>query len=274
MKLYSIIIKKKIMKKILLTVCAMVALSMNSFAQSVADKVEGEYSGDLDVSLISAEDPTEISPLPTSASKIIIEKVTDTSVILKLNNLILGGEMFVGNVVLENIDLDDTTPIAINAKRDIEITAGDPDFEIDGEVVDENAWIGPAVTLACGGTIPVDLESTVTTIDADDSLKVKINIDISAALGYNVAVAFKGAKPTTVTSVGVEKSSETIKVYMNSNEELVVLGLNEETSYVIYNITGTPVKQGNTSGIVSTSSLHKGIYLIKVNQTTLKFVKK
>jgi aminopeptidase N len=64
-------------------------------------------------------------------------------------------------------------------------------------------------------------------------------------------------------------------IYPNpAKDELFVSGLKKQTDYRIYTADGRLVKKGNTEKKIDISSLAKGVYLITIEQTNFKFVKK
>ncbi len=67
-------------------------------------------------------------------------------------------------------------------------------------------------------------------------------------------------------------SFENLSLYPNpSNGSFYINGLNDIEFYKIYNLTGSLIQTGLSSGEINTS-LSKGIYIIEINQTTLKLI--
>lgn len=100
------------------------------------------------------------------------------------------------NFVLKNFVLvvgDDAMPVGNIAVNDIEVAA-DGTFTFNGGIAlaagddpayAEDDWGGPAITMMCGGSVPVDMNGRFI---GDDHIVVYISIDIADFVGYPVEV--------------------------------------------------------------------------------------
>lgn len=74
-----------------------------------------------------------------------------------------------------------------------------------------------------------------------------------------------------------ELSSKNIKLYPNPATDTIQLkGLNENVNYEVYSILGNPVLKGQVGEFdtINISKLQTGVYMIKIEDTTLKFIKR
>ena len=181
---------------------------------------------------------------------IIVEHNTDGTYKLALNNFVLGGEIQVGNIVLDGITVTESNGIkCFQTKQDILITAGE------GE---EEDWLGPAL-----GAIPVSLTGMINA----EELYCTIDIDMSETLGQIINVVF-GKNFTaveytdnlivTIDGESTEPQETTIIVEQNANGTYK-LALN---NFVL----GDMIQVGNIvlDGITVTES--NGIKNFTVNQ--------
>ncbi len=141
---------------------------------------------------------------------IIVEQNADGTYKLALNNFTLGGEVMVGNIVLDNIVATEENGIKnFQVNQEIFITAGDDSNEF---------WMGPML-----GAIPVSITGKM---DAE-KLYCTIDIDMSEMLGQMINVVFgEEDKVTSIENIAVENGSD-----------------------VIYDLTGRKVDAITTTGI-------------------------
>ena len=162
-----------------------------------------EYTDNLIVTINDeSTDPQETT--------IFVEHNTDGTYKLALNNFTLGGEILVGNIVLDGITATEENGIkSFQTNQEIFITAGEGN---------EEDWLGPML-----GAIPVSLKGKM---DAE-RLFCNIDIDMSGSLGQVINVVFGDEKAvTSIENIAVE---------------------NNET--VIYDLTGRKVDAITTAGI-------------------------
>ena len=163
-----------------------------------------EYTDNLVVTI----DGESTEPQETT---IIVEQNADGTYKLALNNFTLGGEVMVGNIVLDNIVATEENGIkSFQTNQEIFITAGEGN--------EEDYWLGPDL-----GAIPVSLTGKM---DAE-KLYCTIDIDMSELLDQMINVVF--GEEDKVTSI----------------EDITV----ENGANVIYDLTGRKVDAITTAGI-------------------------
>ena len=147
------------MKKFLLTMAvALTALFATAQTKTYTDN------------LVVAIDGESTEPQETTIS---VAENADGTYCLTLNNFVLGGEIKVGNTVVDNIQATDKHGIKEFATlQNINITAGE------GNADD---WLGPLL-----GEVPVDIKGKMT----DEKLYCTIDIDMSATLEQVIYVTF------------------------------------------------------------------------------------
>ena len=162
-----------------------------------------EYTDNLVVTI----DGESTDPQETT---IIVEQNANGTYKLALNNFVLGGEIQVGNIVLDNITTTESNGIkSFQTSQDIFITAGEGN---------EEDWLGPQL-----GAIPVSLTGKM---DAE-KLYCTIDIDMSDLLGQIINVVFGEEKAVTnIENITVENGAK-----------------------VIYDLTGRKVDAITTAGI-------------------------
>ena len=236
-------------------------------AVELKDRVVGDFSGNMVITIIAGDNEPVVAPPAPAIVKIAED---GDAFLLALNNFLFeedGLALFVGNIAVSGITITDGASISINAEKDIEITEGDADFEYDGNPVD--LWMGPIITEQCGGFIPITLAGNI----EGEMAKMTIDIDATEGLGMIISVKFEGTNPTISNEI-VSRNAR-IDVYTSEDAStLYVKGLESETPYILYNMLGTKVGAGIASDAISISSLSKGVYFIKLNNKTAKFIKK
>lgn len=185
-----------LMKKILLTMF-MAVTTMFAMAQTKT------YTEDLVVT--TNGESTE--PQQTTIS---VEQNANGTYTLALNNFVLGGMIQVGNIVIEDITVEENNNIkSFTVDQNIIITAGE------GNADD---WLGPQL-----GEVPVKLTGKMN----DEHLYCTIDIDMSEMFGQIINVVFGSEdNVTSIDSINAENSAK-----------------------VIYDITGRRVNEITTAGI-------------------------
>ena len=147
-----------LMKKFLLTLAvALTALFATAQTTSYTDNLVVTIDGE-------STDPQETT--------IYVENNADGTFNLSLNQFVLGEEIPVGNIVVENITATGNKVKTFAVSQNITIAAGD-------ENVDD--WLGPML-----GEVPVELSGKMT----DEKLYCTIDIDMSELLGQIIKVTF------------------------------------------------------------------------------------
>ena len=147
------------MKKFLLTMAvALTALFATAQTKTYTDN------------LVVTIDGESTEPQETTIS---VAENADGTYCLSLNNFVLGGEIKVGNIVVDNIQATDKHGIKEFATlQNINITAGEGNAD---------EWLGPLL-----GEVPVDIKGKMT----DEKLYCTIDIDMSATLEQVIYVTF------------------------------------------------------------------------------------
>ena len=104
-----------------------------------------------------------------------VETLDNGNINFVLKNFVLGGAMPIGNIVVENIDVAADNSFSFNGG--IELAEGDASVS--------PYWLGPDITEACEGSVPLDLSGQFM---GDDNVVVYISIDIADFIGYPVEV--------------------------------------------------------------------------------------
>lgn len=149
----------------------------------IADKWVGNYTGLLEVAMISAtgEQAGAFDPVQTT---IPVTKNANGTLNFTLENLALtsdGETMYIGNVSLTNIAAGEP----LKASQQVVLQNGTSPADAD--------WMAEMVNTLCGGSVPVQLEGSLGAQIAG----LVINIDISSAVGYNVQCSFRALRYAT-----------------------------------------------------------------------------
>ena len=260
------------MKKNLLAFFAMaIALvcSTTLSAVELKDRVLGDFTGNMVITITVNDGEPVVNP---PASTIVTVTETEGVFGLNLKNFLFienENPFFVGNIDLDGVIIQkEGDKITINVEKGIAITAGDDDFEYEG--YPEPIWLGPEITEACE-EIPIILSGII----EGQTAKMTIEIDITEAMGMFISVQFEGTNPDVTLVSNEIASAAGINILASADgSALYVKGLETETAYTIYNVLGSVVASGTVSDVINSSSLAKGVYLIKVGGKTVKFIKK
>ena len=114
---------------------------------------------------------------------VVVETLDNGNINFVLKNFVLGGVMPIGNITVNNISVADDNTFVFNGG--IELTEGD-------ETVSDS-WLGPSITEACEGSVPLDLSGKFI---GEDKVVVYISIDIAEFVGYPVEVHLGYARAT------------------------------------------------------------------------------
>mgnify|MGYP001143230908 FL=1 len=81
---------------------------------------------------------------------------------------------------------------------------------------------------------------------------------------------------TVDAGLGVDNISlNTIRLHPNPTSDIINISGNfSELSFIVYDLLGKKIFKGNTSRIIDTSKLEKGIYLIEFSSSNQKAVRK
>lgn len=224
-------------KKLLSTILAFmaIAVSLPTYAQ-ISQEAKGVYSGQLIISL----DGSAGDPLPEN---VYLTDDDDTHVTLQIKNFSFA-MMQLGDITVPEVELQkDGKTINLLPKT----------VDIDLNMI---------------GKVKVSLEQS-TIINN----KLVLSLGVTPYQGdLDIHVGFDG----TNTSTGIYDVSSENKptVYYDATTGSIVVKGAENLKYEIYNLTGMQTMTGIiTSENINVSNLTKGIYLIKIGNNTVKFIK-
>ena len=100
---------------------------------------------------------------------VVVETLDNGNINFVLKNFMLGGSIAVGNIAVNDIEVATDGTFAFNGG--IELTEGDATVS--------ESWLGPSITEACKGSVPLDLSGKF--ID-EGHIIVYIFIDIALSL--------------------------------------------------------------------------------------------
>lgn len=231
-------------KDLLLVMVAFIAVLIPSIAHAqVSHEAAGIYNGTLTVS----QDGSVLGK--PSNENVHLTITDDTHVTLSIKNF----SFFIGG-----------SPIPLG---DITI----PEVELQKEEATIN--ILPKVvklTLQLVGEVTVHLEASTI-----KNQQLELALGVETAPPYPemyIDVTFSGAN----TSTGIADVSNDNKptVYYDTTTGSIITKGAENLKYEIYNLTGVQTMAGiATSDNINVSNLTKGIYLIKIGNSTVKFIK-
>lgn len=230
-------------KKLLTAIIAFIAITMSSSAYAqVSQKAAGTYAGTLEVYMM---EPNKI-PLGSSAENIYLTSTDANHVTLEIRNFSfpLVGEL--GDIVIPDVALEEEGDVINILPKTVKIT-----LKVVGEV---NVILN---------------KSTI----KDKEITLSLNVETTPPYpDMYIYVDFKGTMNTTgISDVTLNKPT----VYYNPSIDAIMVQGAENQKYDIFNVTGMQILSGvlNTEE-VSVSTLSRGLYLIKIGNTTVKFIKK
>ena len=106
---------------------------------------------------------------------VVVETLDNGNINFVLKNFVLGGVMPIGNIAVNDIAVAGDNTFVFNGG--IELTEGDATVS--------ESWLGPSITEACEGSVPLDLSGKFI---GEDHIIVYISIDIADFVGYPVEV--------------------------------------------------------------------------------------
>lgn len=229
-------------QKLLKTMIALIAIVMPGLSYAQSQTAEGIYNGTLSVKLgpIDAGSSTE---------NVYLIAENDNHIRLEIRNFKFstgeGDPLELGDIIIPNAELQQNGNTIIILPTDAQVTL-------------------PEI-----GTVNVHLnQSTIT----DKNLALTLSVQVPD-LPLPVTVGFEGIK---TGGVGIyDANVEKPKVYYNSATNSLIVKNVENQKYDIYNITGMQILSGTLNAEeINVSNLSKGIYLIKIGNNTVKFIKK
>lgn len=236
-------------KKLLKTMIALIAIAVPSISYAQSQEAVGTYNGQLTVSI-----QTDPEGEPT----------------------ILG-----------------------SSKEDVKIEAGKDDSHIKLVIEDFKFSMGPGIDIPIG-TIEVPeielqkSENTITLLPKstpiDDlpvgpvTVNLKLSTIINQKLNLTLSVVTEDfAVPIDVTFEGTKTggsgthdiTAERPNVYYDAEGDILIVQGAENQKYEIYNVAGVQTLSGViTTDQINVSALSRGLYLAKIGNSTVKFIKK
>ena len=239
-RLKRIIMKQKLLKVMI----AFIAIVMPNLSYAQSQEAAGTYNGTLGVKVggMPAGDSTEdIYIIAEDANHIRLE-------IRNFKFSVGGSTIELGDIIIPSVELQkDGNTIVLLPKEDVKVNLPDPI-----------------------GEVSVDLNRS-TIVDKGISLILVVKTTYPAQL--IVDVTFEG---TQTSGSGIQSTTtEKPVVYYNAEIDALIVEGAENQKYNIYNITGVQTLSGilNTKEI-NVTALQRGIYLIKIGDNTVKFIKK
>lgn len=224
-------------KKLLSTILAFmaIALSLPTYAQ-ISQEAKGVYSGQLIITV----DGGEADPIQEN---VYLTDEDDTHVTLQIKNFSFA-TLQLGDITVQGVELQkDGNTINLLPKT----------VDIDLKII---------------GKVKVSLEQS-TIINN----QLVLSLGVSPYGGdLDIHVGFEG----TNTSTGIYDVSTENKptVYYDATTGSIVVKGAENLKYEIFNLTGVQTMTGViASENINVSNLTKGIYLIKIGNNTVKFIK-
>lgn len=227
------------MKKVLLSVLVMLFALVTT---SYADDIYGSYKGTINV-MVSGQ-----SMEPATDKEAIITKDANGTVTLSIKQFKFLAFDFGDKIVVPGLEAEEEGTNLTIFPNDTPVT------------IDLGAPLNNVDITVNEGAV------------AEKVLKLQLTIITAVPVaGTIVEVAFEGTK--VGSSAISSATSQKLNVYADGNQ-VEVKGIEGAANYAIYNIAGNMVKQGYTAGNINVSTLSNGIYLLKMNGTTMKFVKR
>lgn len=226
-------------QKLLKVMIAFIAIVMPNLSYAQSQEAAGTYNGTLGVKVGGM-------PAGDSTEDIYIIAEDDNHIRLEIRNF----KFSVGSsaIVIPSVELQkDGNTIVLLPKEDVKVNLPDPI-----------------------GEVSVDLNRS-TIVDKEISLILVVETTYPAQL--IVDVTFEG---TQTSGSGIQSTTtEKPVVYYNAEIDALIVEGAENQKYNIYNITGVQTLSGilNTKEI-NVTALQRGIYLIKIGDNTVKFIKK
>lgn len=230
-------------QKLLKVMIALIAIVMPSLSHAQSQEAAGTYNGTLGITVGGL-------PAGETTEDIYIIAEDDNHIRLEIRNFkfsVGGSTIELGDIIIPNTELQKDGNTIVLLPIDVKVILPDPI-----------------------GEVSVHLNRS-TIIDKKISLTLTVETIVPAPL--TVDVTFEGTKSGGSGIQGI--TTEKPVVYYNSEMNALIVKGAEYQKYGIYNVTGVQTLSGilNTEEI-NVSALSRGIYLIKIGNNTVKFIKK
>lgn len=228
-------------QKLLNVTIALLAIIVPSLIYAQSQEAAGTYNGKLDVFLSDY-------PAGSSTENVYLSVEDDTHITLEIKDFkfeIGEGSIDIGDILIPNVKLqkEESTIVILPADAQLNIpTIGNVDIHLN--------------------------QSTIT----NNRLELNLNVT-PVAPPLAVEVKFSGTKTGGSGILGIVTEKPTI-YYNSATDALIVKGADNQM-YDIYNVTGVQALSGVVNAEeINVSALSRGLYLIKVGNTTVKFIKR
>lgn len=223
---------------------------------SETNSIAGKYDGRLEVTIITSGNSTT-----TVKNESITIETNETNTLAKfsLHNFMLSEDMAVGNIDITDIPIvQDKDTARLSVEKDIVITDGDDPNTV---------WIGPDIS---ANGIPI---SFVAKVSNDGKVYVNINIPFMPGV-MDVLVHFTNdMDDNAVTEIGVNEK-ENMYLYRVDDYSIGIVGAEPSTFYQIFSQTGMLLMEGKLdSGTLNIGNLLSGLYLMKIGDQVMKFIR-
>lgn len=227
-------------KKLLNVLVALVAIVMPNLGYAQSQEAAGTYYGTLSVAIGI--------PVGNSEENVYLIAENDNHIRLEIKDFkfdVGGQELLLGDIIIPNVELQQEGNTVVILPADAQLVLPDPINEV-------NVHLN---------------QSTI----INKELKLTLSVNV-ADLPVPVTVSFTGL---LATGSGVyDVATEKVNAYYNSATSSLIIKGAENQKYDIYNVTGMQILSGIvTSENINVSNLTKGIYLIKIGNNTVKFIK-
>lgn len=223
-------------QKLLKTMIALIAIVMPNLSYAQSQYAEGTYNGTLNVKVGPME-----SDIKNENVYIIAEDANHIRLEIREFKF---QELLLGDIIIPNAELQKEENkiiiLPITAKLSLP-DIGDVDVQLNKSTI-----VNKELVLTLSVSVP--------------GLPLPVNVSFTGQLA---------------TGSGIyDTATEKINAYYNSATSSLIVKGAENQKYDIYNVTGVQTMTGIiTSENINVSNLTKGIYLIKIGNNTVKFIK-
>ena len=207
--------------------------------------VSGTYVGDMTVSVYGGDPTTE------SATQVVLERKENGTYTLTATNVKYNGTS-IGSFAIDSLTVTENAGVVTLSKDTV-----------------------TAMTVIYGGfPIPADITFTSGSVNGTHlvfQLDILATMEMMGTTYIPVVVNFDGNIPSGVNNLNADKISITQSADSNY---INILGI-ENADYTIYNQKGLLVKNGVLDvAEINISDLTAGVYVVNINKTSAKFIKK
>ena len=230
-------------KNLLLVLLAIAsfAFATKSIAQTT-ESIAGNYIGKLSV-VVGEADPIEsenqIINIATGAS--------DDQINLSIKSLTLPMIGSIGDIDVPNVPVTKDGDDLIFSIREHDMVVNTP--------------LGSL-------TITLNLDGMIGT---DGTLDIEMRITQAAMPTFLVTVTYEGTK---ATATSLKKQTAEFSIYPTITNDFITVNGIESGEYIIYSATGAVARKGMIEGAINVSDLNNGVYLLNIENQTVRFIKK